>query len=156
MMNPPPEQIREMKAGPELNFQVHRKWWPEDVVEWRWCGFSFDRGRWEEIQCFQEVEPDSHFNESETCKRLPCTPDDQDIWQPIPAYSTDGNAMLVLWQKVEATEIDDNEIMIDISVHHVIIKNCYLLHLAKVFFDKVKDLPEAVAIAAAKAKGEVA
>ena len=149
-MNPTPEQIRAMKAGPELDALVHEKWHPEDVIEWRWCCFL--RGQFVDVSIVEptKIMLKERGLEGAEVKYLPCMKAAQ-FSLPIPAYSTDGNAMLALLEKIREDTGQAIEIMI--SLDGVLVEFTNGIGWRN-YDGEAKTLPLAVAIAASLAKGE--
>ncbi len=102
-MNLTSDQIKAMQPGSKLDYEVHIRWHPEDVVEWRWCSLEcrHDGAVYRDRQ--NEMTDWSDFKEHGNWKRLPCIkigPSANNFYRPIPAHSTDGNAMLALKEKM--------------------------------------------------------
>lgn len=94
-----PKQIKAMQAGPELDAAVHRVWHPKAVIESRWCEEATSavthKTFW--LTWRKECHPSEIAGDVEL---RPCHKVDGQ-WIPIPAVSTDGNAMLALLDKVK-------------------------------------------------------
>ena len=150
--SPTPNQIRSMKPGPELDCEVHIKWHPEDVIEWRWCEGPITDNQ-SQSTYWRTWPKEWHPGESSRAILQPCiereTGNEYQSWVPIPAHSTDGNATLALLVKMEEVFFVTLAIDADRSGSPNLGERKIDI---EIYADSWEKMPHAVAIAAVLAK----